>query len=134
MTWLMNRARRLDRNTAWGDISVVLTRDGHIAEVKQQVFGLDEVTDVIALRYDPIPGIEEVSTAELFVNVERAVEASARQSWDVSKELALYLAHGCDHLAGQSDDTETERNRMRRRELRWLREANALGLIDRLVV
>jgi rRNA maturation RNase YbeY len=132
MTWLMSRARKLDRQTAWGDISVNLTGDSQIAEVKERVFGRDEVTDIIALRYDPIPGIEELATAELFVNVERAAGVT-RGTWSTSKELALYLAHGCDHLAGQSDNTETERNRMRRRELRWLREAEALGLIDGLV-
>ena len=129
----MSRARRLDRHTAWGDISVNLTGDSQIAEVKERVFGRDEVTDVIALRYDPIPGIEEFATAELFVNVERAAGVTPRRTWSTSKELALYLAHGCDHLAGQSDDTEIERKRMRRRELRWLREAEVLGLIDGLI-
>ena len=129
----MNRARKLDRHTAWGEISVFLTGDRQIAEVKDRVFGLDEVTDVIALRYDPIPGIEELATAELFVNVERAAGVAPRRAWNVSKELALYMAHGCDHLAGQSDNTEAERTRMRRRELRWLREAEVLGLIDGLV-
>jgi len=130
----MNRTHRLDRHTTWGNISVILTDDGRIAEVKQQVFGMDEVTDVIALRYDPVPGIETRATAEVFVNVERAAKAGLRRTWTPSKELALYLAHGCDHLAGQSDEDEAQRNRMRRRELRWLREADALGLIDRLVV
>jgi len=124
----------LDRHTDWGDISVILVNDGQIAEVKQRVFGIDEVTDVIALRYDPVPGIEALATAEVFINVERAAGFMRRRAWSASKELALYLAHGSDHLAGQSDETEVERARMRRRELRWLREADALGLIDNLVV
>jgi len=130
----MNRTHRLDRHTTWGNISVILTDDGRIAEVKQQVFGMDEVTDVIALRYDPVPGIETRATAEVFVNVERAAKAGLRRTWTPSKELALYLAHGCDHLAGQSDTTEAEQKCMRRRELRWLREAGDIGLLEDLML
>ncbi len=129
----MNRTHRLDKHTAWGHISVILTSDKQIAAVKEQVFGRDEITDVVALRYAPMPGIEDFTTAEIFINVERAAELRPVPAWPVSKELALYLAHGCDHLAGQSDATEAERNRMRRRELRWLREAEALGLLDDLI-
>ena len=129
--WLMNRASKLDKQTAWSVVTVILTDNAQIAEVKEQVFGRSEVTDVVALRYAPMPGIEDTTSAEVFVNVERAVSYT-RTSWSTSKELALYIAHGCDHLAGQSDSTERGRLRMRRRELRWLREAEAVGLIDNL--
>ena len=42
-------------------------------------------------------------------------------------ELALYIAHGCDHLAGEDDTTPAQRQRMRKRELRWLREVQKHG-------
>jgi len=129
----MSRAHRLDRFTVWGDIVVMLTNDSQIAVVKAHVFDRDEVTDVIALRYEAMPGIDDGATAELFVNVHRACQSPPRRGWSRAQELALYLAHGCDHLTGASDDTEAERIRMRRRELRWLREAGALGLITGLL-
>jgi rRNA maturation RNase YbeY len=131
--WLMTRSRKLDPQTAWGEITVILTDDQQIAEIKERVFQRSEVTDVIALRYDPLPGVEERTTAELFVNIERATQCRQRNTWDTSKELALYLAHGCDHLAGSTDDTLEEQTCMRRRELRWLREADKLGLTGDLV-
>jgi rRNA maturation RNase YbeY len=134
ITRLIKRTNRLDKQTRWGDIEVTLTDDARIAEVKKQVFDRSEITDVIALRYDPMPGIDELTSGEIFVNVQRAAGCTLhRNGWSPSKELALYLAHGCDHLAGASDDSPAEYNRMRRRELRWLREADESGLISNLI-
>jgi len=108
--------------------------DKEIAEINQQVFSRAKATDVIALRYNPLPGIDDCSTAELFVNVQRATQSTTRNGWNPSKELALYLAHGCDHLAGACDDSLEEYNRMRRRELRWIRMATKLGMTDSLIL
>ena len=126
----MTKVRRLDRNTVWTSLEINLTDDARIREIKKQVFGIDEITDVIALRYDPVPGIETGTTAEIFVNVRRAQERAAGGRWTAARELALYLAHGCDHLSGADDASEADYLRMRRRELRWLREADSLKLID----
>jgi len=131
--WLMDKAAKLDRTTKWNTIEVNLTDDDGITAVKEQVFGRREVTDVIALRYNPLPGMEDGCTAELFVNIQRAVKYHTRGNWDASRELALYLAHGCDHLAGSSDDTPAERKTMRHRELRWLREADRQNLTSNLL-
>jgi len=79
-------------------------------------------TDVITQRYDPIPGEPGGLTGELFVNAERAACCAPRRAgWDPDRELALYLAHGFDHLTGADDGTRAERSRMRRRELGWLK-------------
>lgn len=131
--WLINRTHRLDKQTLWGEIEVILSNDANIAAVKEQVFNRKEITDVIALRYNPVPGIEKHTSAELFINVQRAAQRKNTTGWNPSKELALYLAHGCDHLAGADDSTKAEYNRMRNRELRWLREADKLNLTDNLI-
>jgi probable rRNA maturation factor len=129
----MQRAQTRDPETQWGEVVVTLTDDDQIAEIKDRVFNRAEVTDVIALRYDPVPGIEPCTTAELFINVHRATLCTRRQGWNPSRELALYIAHGCDHLTGGVDDTEAEQRTMRRRELRWLREAPQGKLSDLLI-
>jgi rRNA maturation RNase YbeY len=85
----------------------------------------DGPTDVITQRYTPIPGESAGLIGELFVNVERAHQAAPRRTgWSPDHELALYLAHGCDHLTGADDTTPRERARMRRRELAWLRKVS----------
>jgi rRNA maturation RNase YbeY len=131
--WLIKQTRKLDKSTSWGEINVILLDDKQITEINQQVFSRTKATDVIALRYNPLPGIDDCSTAELFINVQRTNLATTRNGWNPSKELALYIAHGCDHLAGACDDSLEEYNRMRRRELRWLRMATKLGMTDSLI-
>ena len=119
-------------NLEWDLVSVLLTDDSGIRLLKQTHFGINEVTDVISVRYDPIPGDAcGGCTGEIAVNAQRAQERKETCSWNANKELGLYIAHGCDHLSGAEDRNVTERARMRRRELVWLKKARMTGLLDR---
>lgn len=144
----MDRITRLDRNRGWKEISIVLTDNAGIRLINQRHLAQPEVTDVISFRYDPIPGDNDLFSAEIIVNVQRAAEAClprelasgrregprvGRLAWSESRELALYIAHGCNHLAGETDYDKAGRTRMRRRELRWLKQAEELGLIGELI-
>lgn len=131
----MERANSLQKNRAWREVSLVLCDDSEISLVNQKHLGRREPTDVISFSYTPIPGEGDGHTGEVIVNVQRAVEAAGAggPGWNNSKELALYIAHGCDHLMDQTDNTGAERNRMRRRELRWVKEADEADLLDGLM-
>jgi len=124
---LMQKANALDRNTSWSEISIIFLDNKRIKALKARLFGIDEVTDVISQRYAAIPGDNRKLTGEIYVNVQRAIENSTAR-WDASRELALYLAHGCDHLMNSRDDTRDGYTRMRRRELNWLRGKKIAGL------
>jgi rRNA maturation RNase YbeY len=92
-------------------------------------------TDVVSFAYPPLPGEGERLTGEILVNVQRAAErVASRNGWDPSKELALYMAHGFDHMTGGRDRTATGQARMRRTELRWLGRAGARNLTDGLII
>lgn len=117
----------------WSDVTLVLTHDRGIREINRLHLGCDDSTDVITYSYDPLPGPAPIKTSgEIFVNVELARRLGTRFG-GADRELALYMAHGCDHLAGEDDRTPRERQRMRRRELRWLSEASSLGLLTGLI-
>jgi ssRNA-specific RNase YbeY (16S rRNA maturation enzyme) len=88
------------------------------------------VTDVITMTYAPTP-VQPEWSGELIINTERALEVGPRFG-GAGRELALYLAHGIDHLTGGVDDTPAERRRMRRRELGWLKHAAREGLLEPL--
>ena len=110
-----------DSETAWGEVSVVLTDDEVITQTNREFLGKDRPTDVISFRYDPVPGEDNKATGDLIVNVECALrEGPAHDGPDA--ELALYIAHGFDHLSGADDDTPQKRAAMRRTEKRWLAE------------
>ena len=123
-------------------MSLVLTDDDGITSINRQHLAHDYPTDVISFLYDPVPGEAPVYCADIVVNVERAArEGSARMHrphgrrapWGPDKELALYMAHACNHLTGEDDATPKARASMRRRELRWVATAETAGLIEGLV-
>jgi ssRNA-specific RNase YbeY (16S rRNA maturation enzyme) len=114
----------------WTQLDILFTGNAGIRPYKLASFGLDEVTDVITLTYAPAPGLPGWS-GELIINAERALELGPRYG-GAGRELALYLAHGIDHLTGGEDDTPPRRRRMRRRELGWLAKAAAEGLLKPL--
>ena len=116
----------------WHEASVVLTDDAGITPLNRRFFGKDHPTDVISFALDTLPGEAAGLRGEIFVNVERARLVGRRPDAS-SRELALYIAHGFNHLSGATDHTARERAAMRRRELAWLRRAARLGYLQGLV-
>ncbi len=105
------------------EVAVVLQDDEFSAEVHLAVNGVEGPTDAITQGYDPMPGEEDGVYGEVYVNCERALKcAPRRRGWSAAKELLLYVAHGIDHLSGADDLSPKDYDRMRRRELKWLRE------------
>ncbi len=93
----------------------MLTDDAGITQYNREFFGKDRPTDVISFRCEPVPG-EEGATGDLIVNAERAVQEGLNHN-GINAELALYIAHGFDHLSGAEDHTPARRSAMRRTEL-----------------
>lgn len=72
-------------------------------DYKARAFGQRRQTDVIAQSYQPVPGAQ-AAAAEIIINAELAAAEGRRRRGGPARELALYLAHGLDHLAGGRDD------------------------------
>ena len=104
-------------------VTVILQDDAFSAEVHEAINGAKGPTDVITQRYDAMPGEVDGVYGELYVNVNQALRAAPnRCGWSSAKELLLYVAHGMDHLSGADDLKPRDYDKMRRRELNWLRE------------
>lgn len=119
-------AERASRRAArpFRAVAVVLQGDAESARVHKAIFDDPSATDVITQAYDPMPPEPEGVYGELYVNVDRAAAyARTKGPFPKEKELLLYVAHGMDHLSGADDATPRERLQMRRRELKWVREA-----------
>ena len=120
-----------DPSLTWSELSVLFCDDEAITQLKQQYFGLNEATDVISFRYDPLPG-ETGLTGEVIINVEQALRIGPQHD-GIPSELALYLAHGCDHLTGAEDKTDEGRRQMHDRDRAWVAAAAEAGLLNELV-
>jgi len=129
--WL---AGKLEGRTAepWNEVCVVLTDDEGIVPANLEYFGKARPTDVISFRYDPVPGEGGGFSGDLIVNIDRAVQRGAEEN-GADYELALYIAHGFDHLSGAEDDTPEKKRAMLDTETAWLAEAGemASALVDR---
>lgn len=127
MPWLLARTSLRRKIDGAAELNVVVTDDAGMAPLNGHYFGRFAPTDVISFAYPPSPE-RRAFFGELIVNVERAAACAP----DLARELALYLAHGCDHLAGASDRTPAQRRRMLRRERTWLRQAERDNLLTGL--
>lgn len=127
--WLMAQAAQRDPSLAGTVLSIALLDDAGITPINQRFVRHAGPTDVISFRYAPLPGAPG-GTAELVINVERAVQEARRRGHPASRELGLYLAHGCLHLAGEDDATPVQRIRMQRIQNRWLQQAERGGLLQ----
>lgn len=107
---------------AWAELVLVLADDAVISQVNQDALGHVGPTDVITLEYPPLPLDPGGPCGEIVVNLDAACRAGPPHGWSPSCELALYMAHGVDHLCGWDDATPAQRARMRRRERHWLSE------------
>lgn len=112
-------AMAFPKGPPFDELAVVLVDDAAMPACKERCFGVRLQTDVLSQSYLGIPGVAGPA-AELVINAQRAAAFGARRPGGPLREFALYLAHGCDHLAGADDDTPARRRSMRRRELRWL--------------
>lgn len=107
----------------YDELTLIFTDTEQIAEAHAATMNIPTTTDVITLPYEPIPGVP--LGAELIISIDMA-KSKARANWDADHELALYIAHGIDHLAGNDDHEPSEYRSMRARELRWLRSYPSL--------
>ena len=121
----------LDKQTVWNEISIVLVDDAEIIEINKHFLNRSYPTDVICFYYPQERGIYAGADAEIIVNVQRALVEGSKHN-GASIELALYIAHGCDHLTGEDDRTDRGQRRMHQRELRWLRKARKSELLSSL--
>lgn len=129
ISFLMQKASRLLPERKWDEISVVIADNALMSAVNTEFMNDSSPTDVLSFALPPMPGEPDLFSGEVFVNAEIALEIGGGNAAKTAHELALYIAHGCDHIMDQDDRTASERKTMRSRELRWLKEAATLGFL-----
>lgn len=125
-----NSRASMPAGVRYRELDVTLVDDDDMARINERIMGQNVTTDVLVQSYNPLPGEPPGLTADLIVNVSRAWQLGCRRrGWSAAQELALYLAHGCDHLDGADDASPVDYRRMRRRELGWLRRCRSTKLL-----
>jgi probable rRNA maturation factor len=108
-----------------GKVTIAFVNNAHIHRLNKQFLDHDEPTDVLTFPYSP-PGAKKLE-GEIVIGHEIAIEYAADRGHTVDLELLLYAIHGCLHLCGFDDQTDSDAAAMRQRERHYLK---LLGLPD----
>ena len=126
--WLNSTCKNIlndkDQNTAY--ISIILTNDKKLLQLKNQYFQQDVLTDVITFNLeeegDPIDG-------EIYISLNQVSENAREFKQDTGRELNRVIIHGCLHLLGYDDQTPEGKKTMTRMEDHYLSQPIVPGPI-----
>ena len=126
--WLNSICKNIliDKNQNTATISIILTNDKKLLQLKNQYFQQDVLTDVITFNLeengDPIDG-------EIYISLHRVSENAKEFKQDTGRELKRVIIHGCLHLLGYDDQTPEEEKTMTRMEDHYLSQPIVPGQI-----
>ena len=109
--WLNSTCKNIlnDKNHDTATISIILTNDKQLLQLKKQYFKQNVLTDVITFNLeednDPIEG-------EIYISLNRVSENARDFKQDIRQELKRVIIHGILHLLGYDDQTPKEKNTM----------------------
>ena len=126
--WLNNTCTNIlnDNNQITATISIILSNDNKLHQLKKQYFHQDVLTDVITFNLedegDPLEG-------EIYISLNRVSENSRKFKQNIGKELKRVIIHGILHLLGYDDQTPEEKKAMTRLENHYLSQTVVPGKI-----
>ena len=109
--WLNSTCTNIlnDNNQITGTISIILSNDNKLQQLKKQYFHQDVLTDVITFNLedegDPLEG-------EIYISLTRVSENARKFKQEIGRELKRVIIHGCLHLLGYDDRTPKEKKTM----------------------
>ena len=108
-----------DKNHEQANITLILSGDEKLRELKNTFFQQDVFTDVITFNLeesgDPIEG-------EIYISLERVKENAKKFKQNEDLELRRVIIHGCLHLLGFDDQTSEDKKEMTRLENYYLNQ------------
>ena len=116
---------------SWDEISIIIVDNNKIKKLHKKYFNKNIITDVITFSYSPIPG-ENKFSADIVINIDLVYKEGLIRN-NIDYELAIYIAHGIDHLNGNDDNSYLKRQEMHNREKKWLLKLEKNDLLNNLI-
>jgi len=108
-----------DKNQITATISIILSNDDKLLQLKKHFFKKDMLTDVITFNLeengDPIEG-------EIYISLNRVSENAMEYKQDPDRELKRVIIHGILHLLDYDDQTPEGKKTMTRLEDYYLNQ------------
>jgi len=99
-----------------GEISIAFVNNEKIKELNKRFRNKDEVTDVLSFPMD-----DEI-LGDIIISAERALSQSKDYGHSFKREICYLVTHGILHLLGYDHKIEGEKEEMRKKEERILKE------------
>jgi probable rRNA maturation factor len=91
-------------------INFIFCDDNYLLDLNRNFLKHDTLTDVITF---PAENVKENISGDIFISIDRVTENAGKFGVPVEEELRRVMVHGVLHLAGYSDKTRAEKNRIR---------------------
>lgn len=95
-----------------GDVSVVIVSDAAMKKLNYSLRGKNKPTDVLSFAESDSESAEPSFIGELVIDMAQIKRQAKQFKHSISWELAFIVIHGCLHLIGYEDETESGRKKM----------------------
>lgn len=99
-------------------LNIILVNDDYIIDLNKQFFGKSTTTDVISFPLSD--ETQNIFEGEIYINVEQVERQSQDYGVSFEEELLRMVIHGILHFLGYEDKTESDKEKMRSLENKFL--------------
>ena len=99
-------------NRKIGDISIIFCTDEYLLIINQTYLNHDYFTDIITFNYN----INNIISGDIFISSDTVKINASEFNTTEQEEFLRVIIHGILHLLGFDDQTENEKQEMRKQE------------------
>lgn len=99
-----------------GKIAYIFCSDEFLLDINQRYLNHNTYTDIITFDYSQ----GKTLNGEIYISIDRVRENAQKFEGTVEKELLRVVIHGVLHLVGYKDKTKVQKEKMRKKEDKYL--------------